>query len=236
MKIIVANKDRSGDLGAGIQAAVGRRLKDSGLSPEAVLSSLSHSRNPEEFQKYVRRYGQIAGISAAGSMAPPGWLARFRLRMQHALDRLGFDWKHAPMKPGRMDVLRLGETDSEAAFQERFIQYVRIREGVDTNPFRIPRAPGLRGSLAVRLKVFLWRLLRYQHDRIAFRQNLINANLGGALELEHHLRSREADELRRRLAGLEKRLETLESARAAGPGAAPAFACGAGDAKPAGNG
>lgn len=227
MKIIVANLDRTGDLGQSIRQAAANRMKDSGLSPEAVLMSCGQARNPEEFREYIRRYGQIAASAGVKEVAPLGPLARLRLRLRHARNRLVFGWENEArvrMSPGEISALRLAETESEARFQDRFIQLMRIREGVDTNPFRIPRAPGWRGSLAVRLKVFLWQLLRYQHDRITFRQNLINSSLGGALEFEHRLRSREIDELRRSVAGLESRLAALEAnqSRNAGSGSAAA--------------
>ncbi len=57
------------------------------------------------------------------------------------------------------------------------------------------------------MKRCLWKLLRYQHDRIVFRQNLINGLFTQALESELLLRRRETAELRARLAALEKQIK-----------------------------
>ena len=97
---------------------------------------------------------------------------------------------------------------SEAEFQETLLRLLPYRDNVGTGPFDIPRRPGAAGALWARFKTMLWRLLRYQHDRITFRQNLINSLFSNALEFEHRLRGRELDELRRRVAELEARQGT----------------------------
>ena len=84
------------------------------------------------------------------------------------------------------------------------IRLLRYRDGVDTLPFHIPGRPGLCGRLIVQVKKGLWKILRYQHDRIAFRQNLINTMLASALEFEIAQRRKETDDLMRRVAELEK--------------------------------
>ena len=53
------------------------------------------------------------------------------------------------------------------------------------------------------LKTVLWKLLRYQHDRTAFQQNLINELAIDALEFQQDRLDRELTELQQRVAGLE---------------------------------
>ena len=92
-------------------------------------------------------------------------------------------------------------------FTRWFVSLLRIRHGVRTEDYFIPHGPGLRGKLALRLKLFLWRLLRYQRDRIAFQQNLINELTIMGLELQQK-------QMETRFAELKDRLDQMEKAGA----------------------
>lgn len=94
-------------------------------------------------------------------------------------------------------------------FTRWFVDLLRIRHGVMTTDYYIPHGPGLRGRLAVRLRQFLWRLLRYQHDRIAFQQNLINEMAIRGLEFQQ-------EQMGLRFSELMKRIDQLESRGANG--------------------
>ncbi len=96
--------------------------------------------------------------------------------------------------------LRLKVADPRQDYLGKFIDLLRIRHGIRTTDYYIPRGPGLRGKVAVALKTFLWKLLRYQHDRITYQQNTVNELTINALEFQQ---ARIA-ELERRLARLEK--------------------------------
>ena len=94
-------------------------------------------------------------------------------------------------------------SSSESDYLARFTRLLRYRDAVDTLDFDIPRKPGFGGKAMGRLKAILWKLLRYQHDRIAFRQNLINGIFTGAIEFEIAKRDQDIAELQRRVAALE---------------------------------
>ena len=94
-------------------------------------------------------------------------------------------------------------------YLQRFIPLLQLRHGVRTADYYIPRGPGLRGKVAVALKTVLWKLLRYQHDRITFQQNLINELAIDALAFRR-------DQARRELADLKERVERLEQNRPEG--------------------
>ena len=66
------------------------------------------------------------------------------------------------------DIMPLARAQSEAEYLDQLIGLVRCRDAVNTFDFAIPRKPGLVGLFVARLKAFFWKLLRYQHDRIAF--------------------------------------------------------------------
>lgn len=106
--------------------------------------------------------------------------------------------------PEEISALALARAKSDAEYMEELIRLILYRDAVDTFDFTIPRKPGLAGRLKTGLKAFLWKLLRYQHDRIAFRQNLINGLYSSALEFEVALRRKEAADLKRRVSELEK--------------------------------
>lgn len=97
-------------------------------------------------------------------------------------------------------------------YQRRFIGLLQLRHGLRTTDYFIPRGPGLRGKTAVALRSLLWKLLRYQHDRMSFQQNMLNELTFDALEFQQ-------GQMKSELAHLKKRLEDLERERA--KGAAP---------------
>lgn len=111
--------------------------------------------------------------------------------------------KLAPLPP-EISALALARAKSDAEYMEHLIRLISYRDAVNTLNFDIPRKPGLAGLIMTRLKAFLWKLLRYQHDRIVFRQNLINTQLTSALEFEFTQRQKETADLKRRVAELEK--------------------------------
>ncbi len=136
-------------------------------------------------------------------------------RDAEAMARGGRD-RTPPRLPPAISALVLRQAGSDAAYLDEFLRLLRYRDGVDTCAFAIPGRPGPLGRLAVAVRRLLWRLLRYQHDRMAFRQNLINSALVSALEFEQSRRRAACDALERRLAALE-----LPGAGRIGP-AAPA--------------
>jgi hypothetical protein len=126
------------------------------------------------------------------------------LRQQaEAMERGPDSRKLAPLPP-EISALALARAQSEAEYMDHLIRLIRYRDAVDTLDFDIPRKPGLAGLIMTQFKAFLWKLLRYQHDRIVFRQNLINTQLTSALEFEFTQRQKETADLKRRVAELEK--------------------------------
>ena len=109
--------------------------------------------------------------------------------------------------PESISALRLRQSASEADYLAELLRLLRYRDNVDTLPLDIPRRPGLAGALAAKIKAVLWKVLRYQHNRITGRQNMINNLYTSALEFEHRARQREIQELRRRLEALEQKKE-----------------------------
>lgn len=84
--------------------------------------------------------------------------------------------------------MSLLQSAHENDYQDRLISLLRMRRGMDTRDFEVPVRPGWIGRLQKPIRVFLWRLLKYQHDRMAFQQNMINEMLVSALEYERSLR------------------------------------------------
>ncbi|MGD9611943.1 MAG: hypothetical protein AB7V22_03490 [Kiritimatiellia bacterium] len=100
--------------------------------------------------------------------------------------------------------LSLRESSDGADYLRRLVGLLRLRHGLRTTDYYAPRAPGLRGRLSATLKKFLWKLLRYQHDRMAFQQNLVNELAIAALEFQQGHLDGELAELKARLAALER--------------------------------
>ncbi|MBN1674714.1 MAG: hypothetical protein JXR37_26960 [Kiritimatiellae bacterium] len=115
-------------------------------------------------------------------------------------------------------VLGLRSAPSQAAYLETLIDLLRVRHHADTGPFAIPTRPGLAGRVQASVKRFLWKLLRYQHDRMVFQQNAVNTGLTYALELQHELHQRELAALTQRVEEVEGRLRELEGRGGQGVG------------------
>lgn len=112
-----------------------------------------------------------------------------RLVATHALEAL----------PPELSALSLREARSESEFLDRWITLARRKSHVDTLEFDLPRRAGVVGALLQRVRLLLWKVLRYQHNRVVSRQNLVNSHLVAAVEFQ-------ADEIRR----LQARLDDLE--------------------------
>jgi hypothetical protein len=104
--------------------------------------------------------------------------------------------------PGHLSALSLWGARDEDEFTGRYVRLSRVKQNIDTFKFYIPRKAGLGGALMALVRTFFWKLLRYQHDRMAFRQNVINTQFATALELQQD----ETESLRERIQALEKRL------------------------------
>ena len=116
----------------------------------------------------------------------------------------------APLRPPAFlspqhSALALRNARSAAEYQDILLGLIRIRRGIATSDFDMPRKPGPAGWVMARVRAFLWKLLRYQHDRMAFQQNVLNELLLSALEFERDQRLRDSEALKRRVEGLENR-------------------------------
>lgn len=101
---------------------------------------------------------------------------------------------------------RLAGADNEAEFLEQLIQLMQAQDAARTADFRVPAQPGWWGVLMGRIRTFLWKLLRYQHDVMAEQHNAVHALHTGAITLQGR-------ETGRRLAELEARITRLEQSR-----------------------
>lgn len=108
--------------------------------------------------------------------------------------------------PKTISAITLLDSASNADYLARLLKLVRRRDTVNALPFEIPRKPGLFSGMATIARSFLWRLLRYQHDRIIFQQNLINMLFTSALENELLQRESEIRLLCARIDSLERQL------------------------------
>ena len=112
------------------------------------------------------------------------------------------------LSPGH-SALRLKDAADPGAYLAKYLELLRIRHGVRTGDFPIARRAGGCGRAWAAVKQGLWKLLRYQHERIAHQQNLIN-------ELAIHLAEFQRDEYAREIADLRGRVERMERERQAG--------------------
>ncbi len=101
-------------------------------------------------------------------------------------------------------VLDLGSCRDESEFQHRHAALLRSRNCVDTARFQLPAPRGPVGRLAYMVRLFLWKVLRYQHDWMSFAQNSINIQFMGQLEMERRAREKTFLELEQRVRRIEE--------------------------------
>lgn len=106
--------------------------------------------------------------------------------------------------------LSLKASQSPADYLARYCRLLRLRTALSTEAFPIPGKPGTAGSLLRRLKGFLWKLLRYQHDRMAFQQNTLNELVASSLEFQRQSSQQTIAVLEQRIKALETEVATLK--------------------------
>jgi hypothetical protein len=142
-------------------------------------------------------YLNIAGKDRSADVGAT--LARQAARHQGAL---------SPWSP-RDSALSLKESRNAADYLERFCRLMRLRYSLSTESFPIPARPGTAGTLLVKVKGVLWKLLRYQHDRMAFQQNSINELVISSIDFQQANAQRKLDNLEQRIRALEAELAGL---------------------------
>ena len=213
MQIIISGQDRTADMGGEIRR-VAHVLQHGdfkqSLPPEMRLLAWQQTRTQAEFQQWIDRLRNVCGDESVQSIPRPSWLAAKFLRIRVKARTFIKGWIHGtrPSDVGTsIGALTLREATSEADFTNRLISLMKYRDNVDSSPFVMPRRPGTVGAVMARIRIELWRHLRFLVDRIAFRQNHINVMLTRALEFEHEQRLRETEALQKRVADLEARLK-----------------------------
>ena len=91
-------------------------------------------------------------------------------------------------------------------YLDQYSRLMQLRYALCTDPFPIPGKPGTKGALMKKFKAFLWKLFRYQHDRMAHQQNAIN-------ELVISAQAFQNTAFKQRIAALEQRIQTLENGK-----------------------
>ncbi len=111
------------------------------------------------------------------------------------------------------EILTLRDAGNTADHLKRYIALLRRRHDVNPAFYTQPRTPGLKGTISYTIRMFLWRLLRYQHFWTAFHQNGINAMHAEALDFEQQERERQTARLETRIAQLEETIASLKAGR-----------------------
>lgn len=111
--------------------------------------------------------------------------------------------------------LFLRTAGDEPAYLRILLSLLIAKCGASVADFDVPRRPGRIGALGGRLRRALWKLLRYQHERVVSQQNLIHAHMTAAMEMMHQQHTAE-------LAALRERIDALEAGAGTARGTAPA--------------
>jgi len=112
--------------------------------------------------------------------------------------------EHAPrMLEDVCSSLVMRDAQSEPELLDCLVRLMWHKTGVSTVGYYMPRKPGPFGWAGALLRQLLWKVLRYQHDRIAHQQNMINTQHTVAIEFMHEQHQRALTELRERIAALE---------------------------------
>jgi hypothetical protein len=140
----------------------------------------------------------------AGNESPPG----LRERIAASAKRREQEKPLQVLAP-QHSALSLKNVSGQDAYLRQFIRLLWMRHGVSTAPFDVPTSRTLFGPLMAAIKRILWKLLRYQHDRITFQQNLVNELLIDAAEMQQQMFQGKVDEITKRLEAAEKELKQI---------------------------
>lgn len=105
--------------------------------------------------------------------------------------------------------LSLKESRDAGDYLGRYCKLLRLRFALSTEPFAIPGKPGAAGTLLRKVKAFLWKLLRYQHDRMAYQQNAINELVISSVDFQRAASRDTQASLEQRIRSLEAEIATL---------------------------
>jgi len=100
--------------------------------------------------------------------------------------------------------LSLKTAHDPGEYLDRYCRLLRLRYSVSTEAFPIPGKPGLAGTILRSVKSALWKLLRYQHDRMTLQQNAINELIISSVEFQRA-------SSRQTITALEDRIQSLET-------------------------
>jgi hypothetical protein len=100
-------------------------------------------------------------------------------------------------------VVELTGSARKGKLADEHMRLVRTGLEVDPSRFDLPVGRGFLGMMKVRLRKFLWKLMSYQHNWMAFRQNAVNTQLYYLIEFERSENQRRIGELERRVKELE---------------------------------
>ncbi len=137
-------------------------------------------------------------IWIAGQEASDELRAEFH-RKQEAMRASGLFY----FGPREASALRMASAGDDSEWLALWMQILPQRAGIALDGFTIAAQPGFRGRVLQRVRSLLWRVFRYQHERVAYRQNLVNAHMVTAIRFHYLQMVNECAELRGRIEQLE---------------------------------
>jgi len=126
--------------------------------------------------------------------------------MNDEINRRASDLLNDPLlkpQPGSLDTDLLGNVKDTNQGNVKFLEMLRHKSQIDTQTFTVPRKPGLMGEIMAKVRKFLWKILRYQHDRMSTRQNRVNSWIISLVESRTETLQADMNQLQERLAKLE---------------------------------
>ncbi len=127
----------------------------------------------------------------------------FGVEIQREAEKLSDSYLEEALRRER-PVLDLGSCRDESEFQRCHAELLRSRNCVDTARFQLPAPRGPVGRLAYMVRLFVWKVLRYQHDWMSFAQNSINIQFMEQLEMERRAMEKMFFELEHRISRIEE--------------------------------
>jgi hypothetical protein len=106
-----------------------------------------------------------------------------------------------------MPITKLGACADTDCYLATHIELTHARNCVEPREFDTPGRNGMCGGILHAVRRFLWKILRYQYDWMAFRQNAINIQSNYQLKFEHEDRVRIIGKLEERIRKLESLLK-----------------------------
>ena len=152
----------------------------------------------------------VAGIDMTNSVGPAvseaATVRRLRLEKSRRADLIDLIDRQG-------HILTLSDCSSEREYLKKFFWILKTAPQVHTRDFDIPVRNSIFAGFLTGIRRFFWKFFRYQHDRMAFQQNMVTQQLNSAIRYLENEYVKEIARYETEMKNLANRVAELEKTK-----------------------